>query len=512
MRLALVACVALATACASNRPLPPPPRAPAPVAAPPAPAGPEAWKETPDAPFREHAPEPGAPIVFHPPRIESFALKNGIRVLFVERHEIPVVSVRVVARTGAGDVAARPGVLAFMGAMLEQGTEKRTALAVSDEYEAIGATHGAWADWDGAHAAVKVLTAQIDPALDLLSDVVLHAAFPQPEIERLRARSLASLQSEKTSPGAMASNAVAATLYGRTHPYGHSLSGREDDVKAIARADLVRAYGRVLAPSNVTLVVAGDVKREALASKLEAAFGAWKAAPVARGTRPGTPKGADARVVLVDRPGAPQSQVVLAEPGVPFPSPDRDALAVMNAILGGMFSSRINLNLREAHAYTYGARSHFIQRHGPGPFTAGGAIVRDKTVPAIEELLHEINAMRDGDVTAEELADAKEAIKLAMPGRFETVSDVTGALADLAVYDLPIDEYASRPARIEAVTAADVKRVAQAHLHPGRMKVVVVGDRASLEPQLGALKLGPPDVRDPWGDRATDHAEAKPAR
>ena len=206
------------------------------------------------------------------------------------------------------------------------------------------------------------------------------------------------------------------------------------------------------------------------------------------------------RLVLVDRPGAPQAQVSLAEPGIPWSSPDRDAVAVMNAILGGMFSSRINLNLREAHAYTYGARSGFSLRHGAGPFSAGGAIVADKTAPAIHEHFTEIDAMREREVSPGELADAKEAIRQGMPGRFETVGAVTDALSDIAIYGMPVDEYATRPARIDAVTAADVKRVAAAHLHPRSMKVVVVGDRATLEPALEVLHMGLPEIRDPYGD------------
>jgi predicted Zn-dependent peptidase len=205
--------------------------------------------------------------------------------------------------------------------------------------------------------------------------------------------------------------------------------------------------------------------------------------------------------VIVDRPSAPQSQIVAADVGVPFATPDRDALAVMNAILGGMFSSRINLNLREAHAYTYDARSRFHPRHAPGPFVAGGAVAARDTAAALGELLHEIGAMAGGELREGELSDAKAAILRAMPSRFETVSDVTAALAELAMYGLPLDEYTKRPARIEAVTAADVRRAAQTHLHPQTLHVIVVGDRATLAPELEALHLGPPELRDAWGER-----------
>jgi zinc protease len=503
-RASLVCLASACSACGSAGPLPPPPKSPLPVKWPEPLTPSDAARTTPDAPFRERMPEAGPPITWTAPKIESFTLKNGIRVLFAPRHELPVVSVRVVARAGAGDVVGeRPGAFAFMGAMLEQGTMKRSALAISDAYEGMGASHGAWVDWDAGQVTVKVLASELEKGLDLLSDVTIRPSFPQAEIDRVKARWLASIQAEKTSPTAMASNALAATLYGRAHPYGHSLFGKEEDVKGLSRSDITRAYGRELTPTNVTLVAAGDVTHEALADLLEGAFGAWKAGAATRRGSVGDAKGEPSRLVLVDRPGAPQSQILVAEQGVSYATPDRDALAVMNAILGGMFSSHINLNLREAHAYTYDARSRFALRHGSGPFTAGGAVVADKTAAAIEELLREVGAIREKEVTAEELADAKEYITLGMPGRFETVSDVTSALAELAIYDLPLDEYAKRPARIAAISAADVKRVAQAHLHPAKLKVIVVGDRARVEPTLEALKLGPPDVRDAYGDRVT---------
>ncbi len=472
-----------------------PPRTPAHVAA-------EPPRVTPDAPFREHAPEPGPAIAFVPPRIEAFTLKNGMRVLLVERHDLPIVSVRVVVKAGAGDMPGEPpGLLSFVGSMLEQGTKKRSALQISDQFEAIGAVHGAWVDWDSGGASVKVTPDKLDVALDLLDDVVAHPTFPEEEIERLKARRLASIQQEKNSPGSMGTNALAASLYGRAHPYGHSLAGREQDVAKVTRAELVNAHAALFASSRTQIVVAGDVTKDALRAKLEPTLGAWRSGggPVLLPKAP-PPQRGEARVVWVDKPGAPQSVVRLAEVGVARSAPDRDAIVVMNAILGGMFSSRINLNLREAHAYTYGASSSFQMRHGPGQFSAGGNIVADKTAPAVVELFKELRSMRENPVSDEELANAKQNIEAAMPGRFETVTEVTGALADLVVYDLPLDEYATRPARIEKVSAEDVAKAAKAHLHPDRIKVVIVGDRASIGPSLETLHLGAFEDRDAYGD------------
>ncbi|MBX3192035.1 MAG: insulinase family protein [Labilithrix sp.] len=482
---------------------PAPAVAPKPLLAPPPPPQ-AAPSETPDAPFRQQAPAPDGNVTFVAPKIEPFALKNGVKVLLAERHDLPIVGVRLVIAAGAGDLdGARPGSLSFLGGMLEQGTKKRSALQLSDDYEAIGAAHGAWLDWDSGGVSVKVIADKLDAALELMSDVALSPTLPEAEIERLRARRIAAIQSEKSSPSAIAQNTIAAAIFGRAHPYGHSLSGEEADAKKLTRAELVRAYGRLFVPQNATIVVAGDVTRAALAPKLEAAFGSWKpgagGAISKKGPKAPAKVAAEKRVVLVDRPGA-QSQIQIVRPGVPFSTKDRDAIVVMNAIFGGMFSSRINLNLREKNAYTYGARSYFSMRHGAGPFAAGASVVADKTIPALKEVFTELEGLRRDGPTEAELALAKESIRLAMPGRFETVGEVASAVADLVVYDLPLDEYEKRPGRIEAITAEDVKRVAGEWLKADAMTVIIVGDKAALAPQIEELGLGAFEERDPYGN------------
>lgn len=481
---------------APQAPLPPP------VVPPPAPVA-EAPRVTPDAPFRQSAPAPDGNVKFVPPKIGEAKLKNGLRVLVVERHDLPIVAVRLVVTLGAGDVpGARAGTVSFLGGMLEQGTTKRTALQISDELEAIGAQHGAWFDWDSGGIGMKVLADRLDQGLEVLSDMALHPSFPEAEIERLRARRIAGIQAEKSSPSTAASNTVAAALYGRGHPYGHSLSGEEADAKKLTRADVVKAYERIFAPKNAAVVVVGDVTQASVLPKLEAAFGGWKARPgaVARSTpkapaAPATKK----RVVFVDRPGA-QSQVQLVKVGVPYGTKERESIVVTNAILGGMFSSRINMNLREKHGYTYGARSYFSMRHGAGPFLVAAPVHADKTGAAVKEVFAEIEGLRKDGPTADELALAKESIRLAMPGRFETASDVAAAVSDLVVHDLPLDDYEKRLARIDAVGAADVKRVATELLASDTLTLVVVGDKKTVGPQVEALKLGDFDERDAYGN------------
>ncbi len=477
-----------------------------PSATAPASAAPEPPRETPDAPFRQKPPAPDGKVTFTAPKIVEAKLKNGIRVLVSERHDLPIVSVRLVVTSGAGDVPdTRAGAASFLGGMLEQGTKKRSALQISDDYEAIGAQHGAWIDWDSGGVSIKVMTDKLDPALDIMSDVAQHPAFPDDEIERFRARRIATIQSEKSSPGAAAQNTVAAALFGRAHPYGHAIGGEEADAKKLTKAELVKLYDRLFVPENVAILVAGDVTQASIVPKLEAAFGGWRPSgqkpPPAAKRGPKTPAKAasDKRIVMVDRSGA-QSQIALVRPGVPYETKDRDAIVVTNAILGGMFSSRVNMNLREKHAYTYGARSYFVMRHGAGPLYVGAPVFADKTVPAIKEMIAEVDGLRTGGPTDDELALAKENILLAMPGRFESVDSITNAMSEIAVYDLPLDEFEKRPARIEAIGAADVRRIANEMLDSKAMTVVVVGDKGKLASEIDTLGLGPIDERDPYGN------------
>ena len=234
----LLALLSLCAAMACGSDPPPLAKTPArpPVAPPPAPVA-AAPVETPDAPFRQQAPAPDGKITFVAPKVVETTLKNGLRVLIVERHELPVVGIRLVVVGGAGDLeGARTGALSFLGGMIEQGTKKRTALQISDDFEAIGAQHGAWFDWDSGGVSVKVLADKLDPALELMSDVALNPTFPDAEVERLRARRIAGIQAEKSSPGTVAQNSVVAAVFGRAHPYGHSLGGEETDAKKLTRA------------------------------------------------------------------------------------------------------------------------------------------------------------------------------------------------------------------------------------------------------------------------------------
>ncbi|HEY2517443.1 MAG TPA: pitrilysin family protein [Polyangiaceae bacterium] len=472
---------------------PPPPAAtPAPAASPaPAPAAAPA----PDESFRKTPPPLGPDAVFTPPHIQEKQLPNGVRVRVVELHELPVAAIDLQFDRGADQDKAAIG--GFAGAMLLQGTKTRSALQLGDEFERLGATEFAGVDYDSSWLVVNCLAGKLGDALALAADVVQHPAFQKEEIERERSHRLTAIAQQKDRPGTVLSNTVSEVLYPAGHPYASSLLGTEDEVKRATAADFVRFHDEAFRPDRLTVTVAGDVKFDDVVAQVDKALGAWKGkAPKAKTpATPPLPKPGDARVILVDRPGATQSQIALSLVGLPRVNKDFDALTVMNTLLGGAFTSRLNLNLREAHGYTYGARSGFDFRQGPGPFTAGAAVVREKTGPAVTEILKEVERIRTEPVSDQELTDAKAYMIRALPARFETAEQTAGSVANLAVYGLPLDEYATRAARIEKITADDVKRVAATYLNPGAYRLVVVGDAAVVEGQLGQVGMGAVSVK-----------------
>ena len=486
-----VACIGLAgVGCGASNPPPSPPEPPpAPAPAPAAPA-----VDT-DA-FRRTAPQPGPEKAYVAPKIVEARLSNGVRVLFVERHEMPIVALQVIFDRGADQT--RPGLASFATGLLSAGTPTKNALQISDSFLALGARQGSWASYDGTFVSLQVLSAKLTPALELLSDVVRNASFPQAEVQRELPRRLNAIAQQKDSPGIVHSNVIADALFGPKHAYGTSLLGTEASMKYVSAGEL-RAFHRAqLRPDHMTVTAAGDITREALLAALEPSFGTWtgKAAPAARLPDPAPPSG-KARILLVDRPQATQSHVALADIGVPRKTPDYDALVVLNTILGGQFSSRLNLNLREAHAYTYGAGSSFDMRRNPGPFRTSGAIVREATAPAVTEMWREIERIRNEPVTEEELAAAQAYLVRRLPARFETAAATADALSALAIYELPLDEYATYPARISRVTRADIQRVAKTYLRPERLRIIVLGDAITVRPALEALKIGDVELRTP---------------
>ena len=522
--LSFVSLFALAASACAEAPPPEPVVPPPPPSAEPPPPIPPAAPTTPDADYRKQAPTPGPDVAFVAPKIEDFRLKNGIRVLLVERHDLPIVAVRVASDLGADHGA--PGVGSFAGSLLMAGTKTKSAIEISDSFHGLGADYGASVDYDGTYMWMQVISSKLEPSLALLADTAQHPSFPKDEVDRERSRRLTSLAQERDSPQRLLGNVLVASLYPATHAYATPLLGNEKIVNHVKPGDLAAFHASTMAPDHVTITLAGDVTKAQAIEQLEKAFGGWKGKlgkvrssveskpdEVAKlrdacltGKGHCNDLGADVRIVIVDRPNSSQSNVSVAQVGEPRSTADYDALLVMNTMLGGQFSSRLNMNLREAHAYTYGAGSRFDMRHGAGPFNAGGAIVSESTAPALKEIFAEIARMRTEAPSDEELDSAKASMIKSLPARFETAGETAGTLAGLAVYNLPLDEYATRPARIGKISKDDVLRVAKSHLTPERFRVVIVGDATKIKPAIEALNLGKVEVRTP--PKADD---AKPA-
>jgi predicted Zn-dependent peptidase len=458
-------------------------------------------QKDPPANFRKTPPRTGAPIVFTPPKIEEARLANGIRILHSERRELPIVAFQIVVDRGAAETS--PGVASFAASMLLQGTKTRSAIAISDELGKLGAFFSAGADYDSLGAGARCLTPKLPEVLAIMADVVQNPAFDAAELKREKSRRLTSILQQNDRPAVLLNNAVAASLYPAGHPYSAPLIGAEQEVTKITAADLSSYHRAHVQPDRVIVAIAGDISKERAVEEIQRVFGAWqgKAQTSKELSAPPPPDSKAARILLIDRPGATQSQVSVALPGVPRRTKDFEAILLMNTILGGQFSSRLNLNLREKHAYTYGARSGFEMRHGPGPFGAGGAIVRESTGPAVKEILSEIKRIQADLVTDAELEDAKTNLILQLPSRFETATDTVATMASLAIYGLPLDELTTRPARLKKITREDIKRVAETYLPVDRTRVVIVGDAKIIQPQLEALGVGAVELLRPQGKR-----------
>ena len=452
-----------------------------------------------DAAWRSEPPKPGPASPLHLPVPEQFKLSNGLTVLFNERPGLPLVAADLVLRSGSGaNPVDKPGLASFTARMLQQGTTTRNALQIADRAADLGATLSSRASTDSSSVFTHSLTRSFPEALELLADVALHPSFPQAEIDRVRKERLAALVQEKDEPFTVATRILDAALYGPHHSYGYPEIGTEESLKAVTREDLLKFWQGNYFPNDAALVVTGNIKLSELKPLLEKQFGGWKAGK-ASGSEMGSPEGSDARLILVDRQGAPQTTLVCYQMGVARSTPDYAPLEVVNTDLGGLFSSRINMNLREAHGYTYGAGSAFVYHRAPGPFVAYADVRTDATAPATTEMFNELRRMRDTQMTPEEMKLSKDSITRSMPGRFERGTDAAATFAEIYVYDLPLDYFSKLPDSIDAVTPDQAQAIAQKYIHPDKMVVLAIGDRSKIEEEMKKLNLGKVEIRDTEG-------------
>lgn len=433
------------------------------------------------------------PKVALPPILERH-LDNGLRVLVVERHEIPLVDAVLVIGTGPeADPPGKSGVASLVGEMLMRGTPTRSATDIAAQSANLGASVDAGSSWDHSIVSLHVPTATADSAWALFADVALRATFPDSEFARVKRERLTDLVELNDRAPEVADRAFASIIYGQNFPYGRPSAGTEASVQSIT-ADDVRAFrDQHFTPDQSTLIVVCDVSIEAVIAKAQQLFGAWhRGAEIAAAsdTSLTPPALAPTTIYMIDKADAPQSSIRIGAVATTRATPDYFPLEVMNTILGGAFTSRLNENLRETHAYTYGAFSGFGLRRLPGPFVAEAEVVATKTDSSLLQFMHELRAIRD-TVPTPELRKAKKYLELQLPGELETSRDIAGQLVAVAVYHLPLDYYNTYQTHIAAVTQAQVQSVARRYIDPTHLAIVVVGDRAKIEAPVRATNIGP---------------------
>ena len=435
-------------------------------------------------------PKAGPTASFRLPRMQRRTLSNGLEVRLVEHHEMPVLGMQLIVRGGgAADPADHAGLASVTADLLDEGTATRDALTLSGELDAIGARLLTFAEWDANGMVLLTTTRQADRGLELFADILLRPAFPEKDFDRLRNQRLTGLRQRRDNPIAIADLVYTTVLYGSKHPYGHSMFGTEPSLRQITLKDIRAYYDSYYRPNNSTLIVVGDITMDRLVPKLEKAFAGWQKGDVPPVDLTPPPPREKAVIYLVDKPGAAQSVLSIGHVGVERGTADYYPLLVMNAILGGQFSSRVNMNLRETKGYTYGARTGFDYRRGAGPFTASAGVQTAVTKESVFEFMKELRGIRgDMPITEAELEFAKQSLVRGFPRTFETPEQIAGRLATVALYGLPDDYFDSYVERVSAVTADDVKRVATRYLDPDRMAIVVVGDRAVVEKGLRELE------------------------
>ena len=490
---AIVAMAALA-ACSSNEPAPAPAPTPQPEQRPATPV--EAVAPVPGDTAPPKLPDPKALTL---PQVVERTLPNGLRLLIVEHHELPIADLVMIVHSGSeADPARKEGVTSLVSAMLDEGTATRSSLQIADQAAFLGVNLTTASGWDASRVSLHAPTAQLDSALALFADVILRPSFASKELERLRKERLTQILQIKDRGPQIADLAFSSILYGENHPYGRWQMGTEPSVKSITRADLQRFYSTYYRPNNATLIVVGDVTVADVEQRMQKLFGAWKKGEAPRTKFGNAPTVGATTVYLIDKPGAPQSSFRIGSVGVARSTADYFPLSVMNTILGGSFTSRLNQNLRETKGYTYGAGSGFAMRQEAGPFTARAEIVAAKSDSALIEFMKELRAIRD-TVPGTELEKAKRYLQLQLPSQFETTSDIAQGLVPVALYSLPLDYFNSYAQRISSVTQADVQRVARQYLTPDKFAIVIVGDRKSIEQGIRAVNIGKVEIRDMTG-------------
>lgn len=443
---------------------------------------------------RSKEPAPGSAMSLNLPPMQKATLSNGLKVVLAERHTAPVVNFSLLVQSGySSDPADALGTCSFAQRMLEEGTPTRDSLKIGEELESLSAEFSAGADLDYASVDLNALKINMEKALEIYADLILHPAFPQKEFARLQKDRLAAIQREKVTPNSMALRVMPTLLYGRGHPYTAAFigTGTESSLSKMTREDLAKFHDAWYKPNNATLLIVGDTTLAEITPKLEKLFGSWKAGKVEVRAIPRVPQPEKDVVYLIDRPGSGQSLIVAAQLAPPYNDPDEVPLDMVNDIFGGNFSSRINMNLREDKHWSYGVRSRLQPARGERPFFSFSPVQTDKTKESLTELVAEYKNIVGGKpITEAELKDEQSNATLGLPGTFETVQQLSGAYSTILKYKLPEDYYNTYTDKVLGITPASANEIAQKYIRPGHLVWVIVGDMSKVEAGIRELNIG----------------------
>jgi zinc protease len=452
---------------------------------------------------RSKIPPPGKTPELRVPAWTKTTLSNGAVLIVSEKHDLPLVFFSLLVQGGADqfEPADRRGVASITASMLSEGTTTRDGEALSNALQLLGTSVNAGVGSESGSMGFVSTTGKFAPTLDILADMLMHSTFPAPALDRIRGQRLVALETAKAQPGAIARRVFPKVLYGAAHPFGQLTT--EDTLKAITRDDVVAFHKAYFQPGRAAIVVAGDVTMASVKATVEKAFAKWPAG----GSKPAfnyppLPAKAPTTIYLVDKPGAAQSTFAIGLPGPPRSTPDYYAIEVMNTLLGGMFQSRINANIREEKGLSYGVSSRFAFGRGPGPFRAGGDIISAKSDVALTEFMKEFRGIQGSrPVTDDELQMAKNALAQSLPQRFASVSSIGNAIGTLWQLGLPDTYYQLYQKAINAVTKDDLVRVANQYIDLDHLAIVIVGDKATIEAPLKATGIAPIVTLDIEGNR-----------
>jgi len=443
---------------------------------------------------RSAPPPTGTPPAAEFPALERATLSNGLKVVLAERRSIPQVRFDLLLDAGyAADQFALPGTASLAMTMLDEGTTTRTALQISDRLADLGANLGAGSRLDVSMVSLSALRDQLDPSLELFADIVLHPAFRQADVDRLKKQRLAQIQREKADPVGLALRVFPRLVFGEGHAYSNpwSGSGTEASTRSITRADLVNFHQTWFKPNHATVVVVGATTMAEILPRLERLFARWApgdvpAKNIGEVAQPPRPS-----VYLFDRPGAQQTVIIAGNIAPPKANPDEPAIETMSAVLGSDFGSRLNMNLREDKHWAYGSYSFIRDARGPRPFLAYAPVQTDKTTEAAAEMLKELKGIAgDRPVQPDELERAKASLTLTLAGSWETMGALAGSIDDIIAFGLDDRYFDTYAATIRRQTAASVTTAARTAVQPDHLVWIFVGDREKIEAPLRQLGLG----------------------